>query len=227
MDFYLIDSAGGNTLHLPVNPGEVSINREKMFETVEILNLGEVDFTRGEKLKEISFSSFFPRDYDSYCQYADIPDPQEAMNLLTLFTMSRRPVRLIITKTIINSLVLVTAHVSQFKGGEPGDVYYDFTCRTYRRVGVRTAPMVPAGLLGTESRPDMETATTDARGLRVDERESATTYTVLDGDSLWDIAARLLGDASRWEDIYEMNKDLIGANPSLIIPGMVLTLPAV
>lgn len=213
-------------LHLPVNPGEVTINREKMFETLTILNLGEVDFTTGEKLKEISFSSFFPRDYESYCQYADIPDPQEAMNTLTLWTHSRRPVRLIITDTIINSLVLVTAHISQFKGGEPGDVYYDFTARTYRRVGARTVPMVPAGLLGTESRPDMETVSDGSRGLRVDERETATTYTVAAGDSLWEIAARLLGDPARWEDIYELNQDIIGANPSLIIPGMVLVLPA-
>lgn len=226
MDFYLIDSAGGTSLHLPVNPGEVTINREKMFETLTILNLGEIDVTTGEKLKEISFSSFFPRDYEHYCQYTDIPDPQEAMNLLTLWTHSRRPVRLIITKTIINTLVLVTAHVSQFKGGEPGDVYYDFTARTFRRVGARTVPMVPAGLLGTESRPDMETVSDGSRGLRVDERESATTYTVVEGDSLWEIAARLLGDPARWEDIYELNQDTIGANPSLIIPGMVLTLPA-
>ena len=225
MNFYLIGPDTG-LLHLPVNPGEVTVEREKLYETVEILNLGEVDFTTGEKLKEISFSSFFPRDYESYCQYADIPDPQEAMNTLTLWTHSRRPVRLIITKTIINALVLVTAHVSQFRGGEPGDVYYDFTARTYRRVGVRTVPMVPAGLLGTESRPDMETASADSRGLRLDERQSPTTYTVVAGDSLWEIAARLLGDPARWEDIYDLNQDTIGANPSLIIPGMVLTLPA-
>jgi nucleoid-associated protein YgaU len=225
MDFYLID-AGTGFLHLPVNPSEVTISRDKMLETLTILNLGEADFTVGEKLKEISFSSFFPRDYDTYCQYAEIPDPQEAMNTLTLWTHSRRPVRLIITETIINTLVLVTAHVSQFKGGEPGDVYFDFTARTWRQVGVRTAPLVPAGLLATESRPDMETVSVEARGLRPDQRPQALTYTVLPGDSLWEIAGRMLGDSSRWEDIYELNRGLIGANPSVIVPGMVLALPA-
>jgi nucleoid-associated protein YgaU len=225
MDFYLID-AGTGFLHLPVNPSEVTISRDKMLETLTILNLGEADFTVGEKLKEISFSSFFPRDYDTYCQYAEIPDPQEAMNTLTLWTHSRRPVRLIITETIINTLVLVTAHVSQFKGGEPGDVYFDFTARTWRQVGVRTAPLVPAGLLATESRPDMETVSVETRGLRPDQRPQALTYTVLPGDSLWEIAGRMLGDSSRWEDIYELNRGLIGANPSVIVPGMVLALPA-
>jgi len=49
---------------------------------------------------------------------------------------------------------------------------------------------------------------------------------VMAGDSLWEIAARLLGNPTRWQDIYELNRDIIGGNPSLILPGMVLTLPA-
>ncbi|MEM3453456.1 MAG: hypothetical protein QW835_07540, partial [Candidatus Hadarchaeum sp.] len=101
MDFYLIDPAGP-TLHLPVNPiGDITIRREKQYETVNIINIGEVDFPTGEKLKEISFSSFFPAEYDpSYCRYPDLPDPQEAMNQLTAWTASKKPVRLIITETI-------------------------------------------------------------------------------------------------------------------------------
>jgi len=226
MDFYLFDGAGG-FLHFPVNPQEVTIKREKLSEVFTLLNLGENEIATGEKLKEISFSSFFPRDYDSFCQYADIPDPQAAMNLLTLWTMSRRPVRLIITKTIINVLVLVIAHTSTFKGGEPGDVYFEFTARTWRNVGVRTAPMVPAGLLGTENRPDMEFPSGTSRGLRADFQTSPGTYTVnSSSETVFDIAVRLLGDSNRWEDIYELNRNVIGANPFSVIPiGTVLTIP--
>src|SRR5699024_78306 len=32
-------------------------------------------------------------------------------------------------------------------------------------------------------------------------------YTVAAGDSLWRIAARQLGDGSRWAEIYELNRD--------------------
>ena len=142
MDFYLIDPAGPQ-LHIPVNPGEVKIRREKSYETVNIINLGEIDFPHGEKIKEITFSSFFPKHYDpSYCRYIDIPDPQEAMNKLTAWTMSKKPVRLIITETIVNVLVLVSVHDTTFKGGEPGDVYFDITCRTWREIKVRTAAEV-------------------------------------------------------------------------------------
>jgi nucleoid-associated protein YgaU len=51
------------------------------------------------------------------------------------------------------------------------------------------------------------------------------TYTVRPGDNLSRIAKEVYGDASRWKDIYEANKSLIGANPDLIKPGQVLTIP--
>lgn len=53
---------------------------------------------------------------------------------------------------------------------------------------------------------------------------TATTYTVVSGDSLSRIAKRHYGDASKWKQIHEANLDLI-KNPDLIYPGQVLTLP--
>ncbi|TDS87239.1 MULTISPECIES: LysM peptidoglycan-binding domain-containing protein [Nesterenkonia] len=53
------------------------------------------------------------------------------------------------------------------------------------------------------------------------------------GDSLWDIAAEHLGpDATDWEiaaswpEWYAENRDRIGADPGLILPGMILNVPA-
>ena len=54
--------------------------------------------------------------------------------------------------------------------------------------------------------------------------DSARTYTVVAGDSLSKIAKRELGDANKWNAIYEANRDKI-SNPDLIHPGQVLTLP--
>jgi nucleoid-associated protein YgaU len=50
------------------------------------------------------------------------------------------------------------------------------------------------------------------------------TYTVVAGDSLSKIAKREYGDASKWQRIYEANRDKI-QNPDLIYPGQVLNLP--
>jgi len=215
MDFYLREPYGPQ-LHLPVNPSEVTIRREKRYETVNIINLGEVDFPMGEKVKEITFSSFFPAEYDSYCNYPDIPDPQEAMNQLTAWMMSKKPVRLIITETIINVLVLISAHTTSLKSGEPGDVYFDLTCRTWREIKVRTAaeaaaPVMSPGI-AAEPRPDVKPV--------------PPTYKVKPGDSLWAIAKLQYGSGSKWKDIYEANKGLIGPDPNLISSGIQLVMPA-
>ncbi|MGW6819254.1 LysM peptidoglycan-binding domain-containing protein [Streptomyces sp. NPDC055005] len=51
------------------------------------------------------------------------------------------------------------------------------------------------------------------------------TYTVKSGDSLSAIARRELGNEARWRELYAMNRGVVGSNPDLIHPGMVLTLP--
>ena len=67
--------------------------------------------------------------------------------------------------------------------------------------------------------PDNENAPAEAEA-------KAKTYTVDSGDNLSTIAEQELGDANRWREIYELNKDVIGENPDLIQPGMELKLPS-
>jgi nucleoid-associated protein YgaU len=49
-------------------------------------------------------------------------------------------------------------------------------------------------------------------------------HIVVSGDTLYDIAGRLLGNVNRWPEIYELNRDKI-ENPDLIYPGQVLKIP--
>ncbi len=54
---------------------------------------------------------------------------------------------------------------------------------------------------------------------------ASRTHTVAVGDTLYRIALSRLGDASRWEEIYELNKDAIGEDSSALEIGQVLDLP--
>ena len=53
---------------------------------------------------------------------------------------------------------------------------------------------------------------------------NGTTYTVVKGDCLWNIAKRFYGNGAKYTLIYNANKGII-KNPSLIYPGQVLTIP--
>lgn len=213
MEIHLIDGAGQNFV-FPVNPEEITISRSKGVETVNIVSLGEYDFPAGEKVKEIAFSSFFPAAYDpGYCNYQDLPDPQEAMNRLTTMMNSTSPVRMIITDTAVNVLVTIAAHNSTFRGGEPGDVYFDLTARTWREMKVHTnaAAGSAAASAGKTSRPDT--------------KKPAKTYVVKVGDTLSKIAKLELGDSSKWQRIYSANQKTIGKDPNRIKPGQKLVMP--
>lgn len=213
MDIYLID-ASGEKFHFPVNPEEISIRRDKQFETFNILSLGEVDAAQQEKVKEIAFSSFFPKTYDpSYCRYQDLPDPRTAMNQLTIWMNSRQPVRLLVTDTGVNVLVYVAAHTSMFRGGEPDDIAFDVTFRTWRDMKVRGAAAAAA------------VSSQAVKAARPDTKPVPKVYTVVSGDTLSGIAKRELGSSSKWSAIYEKNKAQIGSDPNRIFPGQKLVMP--
>lgn len=212
MEIHLIDGAGQNFV-FPVNPEEITISRSKGAETVNIVSLGEYDFPAGEKVKEIAFSSFFPAAYDpGYCTYKAIPDPQEAMNRLTTMMNSKSPVRMIITDTAVNVLVTMATHNSTFRGGEPGDVYFDLTARTWREMKVHTQTATGGGASA-------------AKSARPDTKKPAKTYVVKSGDTLSKIAKLELGDSSKWQQIYSANQKNIGKDPNRIKPGQKLVMP--
>lgn len=51
-----------------------------------------------------------------------------------------------------------------------------------------------------------------------------TAYTVKSGDTLSLIAAKQLGDISKWQALYAANRPLIGSDPNFIVPGQKLRL---
>lgn len=74
--------------------------------------------------------------------------------------------------------------------------------------------------------------TTDQNWIPNDYKEGdikGGTYTVVEGDTLWEIAEAVYGSGFEWGKILEANVDSIGYLPNgsqaLIVPGQVLVLP--
>jgi nucleoid-associated protein YgaU len=51
------------------------------------------------------------------------------------------------------------------------------------------------------------------------------TYRVKSGDSFYEIAKNVLGDANRWNELFELNKDSVDGDPTKLQVGQVLQLP--
>ena len=75
--------------------------------------------------------------------------------------------------------------------------------------------------------PNFDFSDTDVGKEAAAKATTATkTHTVEKGENLSVIAEQELGSQSRWKEIYELNKELIGKDPDLIQPGMELKLPS-
>lgn len=56
------------------------------------------------------------------------------------------------------------------------------------------------------------------------QRPVVDSWSVNEG-SLWEVADKVWGDGSRWREIYDANRDLIGPDPKVLRLGQVLTIP--
>jgi len=54
-----------------------------------------------------------------------------------------------------------------------------------------------------------------------------TDYTIKEGETLAQIAARVYGNPVQWTVIFYANQDRLGANVSLLVPGLALRLPCI
>ena len=208
---------GGNRVRIPVLPAEYSVSSEQDNTSVTVCNLGEVTLRGKPKLKQVSFSSFFPKRYDpSYC---DTRSKSPISLVKKIETMKRAGN----VKLIITGVLSMKVTIESFEWGESdgtGDISYTLTMKEYRTVSI------PASTLVKESptQPDQGGSDSGTSGRDQPETTSTQSYTVKSGDTLSGIARKLTG-STNWKTIYEQNKSVIGSNPNMIKPGQVLTIP--
>lgn len=138
MDVYLKNNK--DTFHFPVNPiDSITINKGKKYDTVDILDYGEVDLSdKGKKIKELNFNTLLPCKYDTYCRYRNISKPVEITTKLEKWMEQQEPLRLIITDFNFNDLVIISSINEEERAGEPGDKYISISFRVWRDLKIET-----------------------------------------------------------------------------------------
>jgi nucleoid-associated protein YgaU len=80
-----------------------------------------------------------------------------------------------------------------------------------------SSPVPSPSSVASSPAPTSPTATTT--------QAAAETYEVQSGDTLLSIAQQYYGDPTLWRQIYDANKDTIGADPDKLQVGMKLNIP--
>lgn len=168
IDVYLKNEKENATFQFPVNPFGITVNRNKKYDTADIIDFGEVDINdKGKKIKEISFSTLLPKEYDTYCRYVNIPSPIDAIQKLEKWMEQEDPLRLIITDFNFNDLVNLVSIPEEEKAGETGDKYITLNFRTWRELKiekVNTSEAVVSQLLSNRTTQDTTSKPTHTAG---------------------------------------------------------------
>lgn len=207
----------GSTFRFPVLPEKISVSYGSSNDRLRVCGIGEVTIIQDMDAAAIQFSSFFPKDYFSGCDYKNFPEPETAATIIILMMQSKKPVRFTITGGGLSMYCTIESFEQYEQGGDPETIYYTIRLREYREVTVRQITVNVA----------TKKAKITATSSRTDNSSVGQTYTVVNGDCLWNIAKRFYGSGAKYTVIYDANSSVIGGNPNLIYPGQVFTIPAI
>lgn len=221
----MIDS---EAVQLPVLPEKITVKRSADSSEKTVLELGNVNLLKGVKLRQISFSGFFPKEHIPSCAVPKnaIKEPLYYVQRLRGCMESKKPLRFILlgTDLDINTLMSVESFEYSESYGSVGSLDYKLTLKEWvdyapRRVTIKQgkASASPAKRSGSPvSAP----------------QGKAVSYTVKAGDCLWSICQAQYGDGSLYAKLYAANKAVMDARNKgtgypayTIYAGEVLTLP--
>ena len=223
---------------LPVTPSSLSIKISNQNKTVTLINEGEINILKSPGLSKISFSALLPNRRYPFARYqSGFQNAQYFMGALEHLKNGCAPFTFNVIRTDDSGTVLLSAEPMQVSL----ETYeLDENAEKYGVDVMAKIELLQWQKYGTKilefQKKDTETQVTVTEKRDTSTKPKNSTYTVLQGDNLWDIARKELGDESRNAEIYNLNKDVIEAaakkygrasssNGHWIYPGTVLQLP--
>lgn len=209
----LILSFGGRSdvLELPWPLQEHSLSSGHNTYTFNTINQGEVLAIGRKKLKTMTINSTFPSHPYPFLFTKDFPSPDECIAKINKWKLTNKPIRVIIIDTDIN----LAMAIEDFTYGKEnmdgsGDVVFTLSLREYSYLNVERSK-VPDKTSGLKDRPDER-----------QKRQESLNHTVKQGDTLWDLADKHLGDGKKWKEIAKANNI---TDPRTLQIGANITIP--
>ena len=200
----------GNIL-LPVNPESIKWSYKRQNETINLINMEEINRINIPGLMEFSFSAVLPGGKVPYARYlTSYKEPFVYLNELEAIMKERRTVIFIIKREKLpymrvgfttKKLVTIEDLSVNEEAKEGLDIKFDIRLKEYK-----AAQSTKIGNI-SQAKARNETKT------------AAKSYVVKSGDSLWNICKRELNDGGKFAEIAKLNGI---TDPSKIYTGQVI-----
>ena len=219
MEIYL--GTDNDKIRFPVVPSSIGVNRSNNIDTEAVIKLGEVPIFNGTSLKTIEFTSFFPNQEYSFCDYTGFMKPYEFSEKIQKWMYEGKPLRIIVTDSPTNMQCLIQQFDTVEQDGTR-DLYFTLNLLEYRPIEV---PNLSSS--NTSSNSNNTQNTSRPSEASNNSSSSQKTHKVVKGDCLYDIAKKYYGNGNLYPKIKEANKskypslansNVIYVNWELIIP---------
>lgn len=227
MDIKLIPVGSGSEFTFPALPEKLQGKYGAKYQSFDIISQGTVKVPKGTDVAEFSWDGVFfgpSKKNEPIVRKNSWKEPNECVQILQKYMQEETILNLIVTDTWIN----VDVTISSFQPrpvGAYGNVEYSITFVQKKPLQIYTTNELKIAKFEKKTRPRADNSSS-----------SGGTYTVVSGDTLWEIASKKMGSGAKWTQIYDANASTIEAEAKKhgksssdhghwIWPGEVLTIP--
>ena len=159
----------------------------------DTINTGEVLAIGKKKLRTMTISSYFPSKPYPFLFSKSFPKPSVCIEMINKWRLSGKPIRVAIMDTDINLAMAIESFDYGMENADgSGDVAFSLSLKEYSYLNIeRSKP--PGKKAHLKERPKEEL------------NKKSESYLVKKGDTLWDLADKMLGNGSKWKEIAKLN----------------------